>query len=56
MAKPLTCRVLIKRAWWLDWYLAGVAMMSLATGRDPDWQKVERWVSRGIKLQLESTK
>ncbi len=56
MAKPLTCRVLVKRAWWLHWYLAGVAMMSLATGRDPDWQKVERWVSRGIRVQLEAVK
>lgn len=54
MAKPLTCRVRVHRAWWLRWYLAGVVMMSLATGREPDLVKVQGWIRRGLKVKLET--
>jgi len=37
-------------------YLNGVVLVSILTNRDPDWQKVERWVKRGIRLDMEPVK
>lgn len=37
-------------AWWLRWYLLGVILMSKLTGLEPDWDKVEVWMDRAIKI------
>lgn len=42
--------VTVKVAWWVPWYLRGVAMTSLLTGLEPDEEKVMCWVLRGISL------
>ena len=54
--RNLTMRICIKKAWWLPLYLNGVVLVSILTNRDPDWQKVERWVKRGIRIDLERTR
>lgn len=38
-------------AWWLRWYIAGVALTSSLTDREPDWAKVEFWVRRGVRMR-----
>jgi len=38
--------------WWVRWYLAGVSMMSLATGCQPDLDRVRRWILRGVVVRL----
>jgi hypothetical protein len=54
--RNLTMRICIKKAWWLPLYLNGVVLVSILTNRDPDWQKVERWVKRGIRIDMEPVK
>lgn len=49
MAKPVTPS--IRMRWWLRWYLAAVAWFARATGMEPDWDRVERWIRRGLVLQ-----
>lgn len=46
MAKTIT--LTIKYRWWLGYYLSGVKLTAQITGLDPDFQRVKRWVSRGI--------
>lgn len=43
--------VRIKIAWWLRWYLAGVYMMALTTGAQPDMRKVGAVVKRAVKVR-----
>lgn len=43
------CTVRITVAWWLRWYLAGVAMTAQMTGANPGYEKVRAAVMRGVK-------
>lgn len=43
--------VSIKVAWWLLLYLDGVLLMQAITGLAPDMEKVERMLSRGIRIR-----
>lgn len=50
MAKvSITIRVKVK--WWLKLYLSGLSMVCWLTGNEPDWDKVNAWVERGIELE-----
>lgn len=40
----------VRFAWWLRYYLAGVALMSRFTGCEPDAEKVAQWIRRGVVL------
>jgi len=40
--------IVIRVRWWLIWYLHGVSLMCQLTGRDPNWDKVDKWISRAI--------
>jgi hypothetical protein len=42
--------VSIKLAWWVPAYIAGVRFMAELTGLEPDMDRVEKWIRRGIKL------
>ena len=42
----------VRQAWWLRAYLFGVTIVSMATGLDPDWNRVLYWTERGIKLEV----
>ena len=37
-------------AWWVRWYISGVALRSLLTGREPDMGKVKATVMKGVRL------
>src|SRR5690606_31557053 len=45
----VTITVRLSVAWWLRWYLSGVALMCKMTRCQPDMGKVQYWVSRSIK-------
>lgn len=47
----LRCTVHLR--WWLKPYLYGVALMAIALNAEPDWQKVEDTVVRGLRVELE---
>ena len=44
--------VSVKLSWWLPAYIACVRFVSEMTGLEPDMDRVEVWIRRGIKLQL----
>ena len=43
-------RLQVRTRWWLRHYLAGVALVSHLTGMEPDPEKMERWIRRGLKV------
>ncbi|HTN31963.1 MAG TPA: hypothetical protein VL178_14225 [Pseudomonas sp.] len=43
----------IRLRWWLRIYLGGVALVSRVTDLEPDWERVERWVKRGMVVRIE---
>jgi hypothetical protein len=47
----VTVRAAIRMRWWLRCYLAAVMWLARATGMEPDWNWVERWIRRGLVLQ-----
>lgn len=42
----------VRIAWWLRWYLSGVALMCWMTKCPPDMGKVAYWAGRAIKLRI----
>ena len=46
-------QIRISVAWWLRWYLAGVALMCRVSGADPDVDRVVYWVRRSIRMRIE---
>lgn len=46
-----TATASVRLRWWLRWYLAAVVWFSRATGMEPDWERVERWIRRGLVLR-----
>jgi hypothetical protein len=49
--RAVSLTVSVKLAWWLLLYLDGVLLMQAITGLDPDMEKVERMISRGIRVR-----
>lgn len=47
-----TVKLSIRVAWWVRWYLAGVAIAARLTGATPDMAKVERWIRRGLSARV----
>lgn len=39
-------------AWWLDWWLYGVALACAVSGREPDMEKFNRVVSRALRVRV----
>ncbi len=50
MASP--CVLVIKLRWWLRLYLAAVLGIAELTGMEPDMDKVEWWIKRGLVLRV----
>ncbi|RVD77017.1 hypothetical protein [Pseudomonas koreensis] len=48
----ITVTVSIKLAWWVPAYIAGVRFMSELTGLEPDIDRVQAWIMRGINFQV----
>lgn len=46
-----TVTVSVRLRWWLRWYLAAVAWFARTTGMEPDWERVEWWIRRGLVLR-----
>jgi hypothetical protein len=49
MAGAVTATVRMR--WWLRCYLASVVWFAKATSKEPDWDRVERWIRRGLVLR-----
>jgi hypothetical protein len=47
-----TIRIEVCVAWWLHWYLLGVAWMSWLSGMQPDPEKVSYWAGKAIKAKV----
>jgi len=45
-----TVMVSVRVAWWVRWYLSGVALAAQITGATPDAAKVARWIRRGLSV------
>lgn len=46
-----TVHARVRMRWWLRCYLAAVMWFARATGMEPDWNRVEWWIRRGLVLQ-----
>ncbi len=42
--------VTIRIAWWVRWYISGVALCAFLTGFQPDMDKVKAKVMKGVIL------
>jgi hypothetical protein len=40
-------------AWWLRWYLSGVALMCKMSGGEPRLDRVAYWVGRSIRMRID---
>lgn len=41
----------ITMAWWWKPYVYGLATMAAITGREPNWERVNVWVKRAMKVR-----
>ncbi|EMI48864.1 hypothetical protein C405_14503 [Stenotrophomonas maltophilia AU12-09] len=46
-----TVRESIRMRWWLRCYLAAVMWFARVTGMEPDWDRVDRWIRRGLVVR-----
>ena len=42
--------VAVRVAWWVRWYISGVALCAFITGSQPDMEKIKAKVMKGIKV------
>ena len=40
----------VRIAWWVRWYISGVALCSLLTVLEPDMEKVKATAMKGVRL------
>lgn len=40
----------VRIAWWVRWYISGVALCSLLTVLEPDMEKIKAKVMKGVKV------
>lgn len=41
----------VRIAWWVRWYISGVALCSLLTGLEPYMEKVKATVMKGVRIK-----
>ena len=41
----------VRFAWWVRWYISGVALCAFITGAKPDMEKIKATVMKGIKIK-----
>ncbi len=41
----------VRLRWWLRWYLAALVSFARATGKEPNWDRVEWWTRRGLVIR-----
>ena len=42
--------VTIRIAWWVRWYISGVALCAFITGAQPDMEKIKDKAMKGVRL------
>lgn len=47
-----TLKVVITQAWWLKPYLFGISVIGALSGREPDWDKVNHWITRSMRMEI----
>lgn len=47
-----TVVIRVRVAWWVKWYLYGVALTCQFTGQDYDKAKARRYIRRGLKVRV----
>ena len=40
----------VRIAWWVRWYISGVALCAFLTGFQPDMDKVKATAMKGVRL------
>ena len=40
----------VRIAWWVRWYISGVALRAFITGAQPDMEKITAKVMKGVRL------
>lgn len=48
----VTAEIQVRVAWWVKWYLYGVALTCRITGMDFDEDKVRRYICRGLRAKV----
>lgn len=43
--------VTIRVAWWVRWYISGMALCASITGAQPDMEKITANVMKGIRIK-----
>ena len=51
MATAITLTVRV--AFWVPYYLSAVAVFCNTFGREPDWERVNYWIGKGIRVQVD---
>lgn len=49
---PMIVRAEVRMAWWLRWWLRGIATVAMLSGCTPDPERVASMVRRGVKVML----
>ena len=42
--------ITIRVAWWVRWYISGVALCAFITGAHPDMEKIKAKAMKGVRL------
>ncbi len=40
----------VRIAWWVRWYISGVALCAFITGAQPDMEKIKDKVMKGVRI------
>lgn len=43
-------KVTVRVAWWVRWYISGVALCSMLTGLEPDMDKVKAKLKKCVRI------
>ena len=49
MSETITASIGLR--WWVRWYLRAVVWFAGQTGMQPNWQRVEWWIRRGLVVR-----
>ena len=44
-------KVTVRVAWWVRWYISGVALCAFITGAQPDMEKITAKVKKGVRIK-----
>lgn len=47
-----TVTISIRVAWWAKHYITALRLMALMFGMEPNWDRVNYWLNKAIKMQV----